>query len=137
MTETARPARANCKGDPCPSWCEVDHETPSSTGGHLYEFHGGQTARIEMPGAVASMPDWIAVRPVSDGQPGYGEQNVSVTGTMYGSDRDDPNAWVRPREAEHIARVIEILAKATPDQHRELAAQLRKAAALITEDGHG
>jgi hypothetical protein len=133
MTGTTRPARANCKGDLCPAWCVVDHETPGH--GRLYEFHGGQIARIEVPGALAGVPDLICVRPVSDGQPGSGEPHVSVSGTVYGSDLAGPNAWVRPRDAEDIARLAEMLAGATPGRHRELAAQIRAAAAVITEDG--
>jgi hypothetical protein len=38
-----------------------------------------------------------------------------------------------PPRAEELASLIEALADATPDQHRELAAAIRQAAAQITE----
>ena len=125
MNDTAGPARANRRGDPCPSWCTTDHDTPSA-GGHFYDFHGGPAVRTEIPGAIVSIPDWIAVRPVSTGHPGDGEPNVSVTGTVC--------TWIRPGDAEDIAALIEMLGRATPDQHAEVAAAIRQAAAQITED---
>ena len=124
MNDTARPARANRRGDPCPPWCTTDHDTPSA-GGHFYDFHGGPAVRTEIPGAIVSIPDWIAVRPVSTGHPGDGEPNVSVTGTVC--------TWIRPGDAEDIAALIEMLGRATPDQHAEVAAAIRQAAAQITE----
>ena len=124
MNDTAGPARANRRGDPCPSWCTTDHDTPSA-GGHFYDFHGGPAVRTEIPGVIVSIPDWIAVRPVSTGRPGDGEPNVSVTGTVC--------TWIRPGDAEDIAGLIEMLGRATPDQHAEVAAAIRQAAAQITK----
>ena len=125
MNDRERPARANRRGDPCPEWCTTDHETPDP-GGLFFDFHGGPAVRTEIPGAVVSIPDWIAVRPVADGHPAVGDgPHVSVTGTVC--------TWISPGDAEDIAALIEMLGRATPDQHAEVAAAIRQAAAQITE----
>jgi len=42
-----------------------------------------------------------------------------------------------PGEAASLAGLVEMLAGATPDQHRELAAAIRAAASVITGAGSG
>jgi hypothetical protein len=59
-----------------------------------------------------------------------GRPVVAVTGHRYrgGSSHVDMAA----HRAEDLAVIVEMLADATPDQHRKLAAAIRQAAAQIT-----
>jgi hypothetical protein len=131
MNETASPARANREGDLCPRWCAVDHD---AGGGYFYLFHGGETAWVEVPGKMRDYADVIHVRAIRGGYPGDAPQ-VDVSATRHGT--ADPHAWIAPREAEPLAVIVEMLAKATPAQHRALAAAIRQAAAQITEARDG
>jgi hypothetical protein len=123
--------RANPNGHPCPPWCVVDHETDAG-GGHRYIFHGNQTARIEVPGKPGRMDDSIHVRAIHGGY-ADDQPQVDMGADRSGVDGRSPHAWIAPRDAGDLAVIIDMLAKASPAQHRELAAAIRKAAADITE----
>ena len=127
---TADPSpRTNRTGHPCPSWCETDHETPQGDTGWTYEFHGGPVTRIKVPGTIGSWPDEVRTRPVHDGR-SDDAPFILVSGTRNGASGPDPNAWVSLRDARDLVAVIDMLAGATPDQHRELAAAIRTAAGI-------
>lgn len=49
----------------------------------------------------------------------------------------DADLYVPPADAGELAALIEILAHATKTQHREIAAAIRQAAAVITGAGDG
>jgi hypothetical protein len=135
MSETGTP-RQNREGHPCPPWCETDHDKAHGAAG-LFMFHGGATAGIEVRGKAASgLRDRIYACPFSAGQPGY-EPVVSVASIRYGAVGADPQVWLSARDAGELAGLVEMLATATPAQHRELAAAIRRAAAQITEASDG
>ncbi len=134
MTASRAP-RGNRGGHPCPPWCATDHEEVHGEAG-TYRFHGGTAVRIEVPGEIRGVPDEIRARPVHDGT-ADGTPLVSVSGTRYGRSYGtggaDPHVWLGLRDAEDLAGLVEMLAAATPDQHRELAGAIRAATAVIAE----
>jgi hypothetical protein len=108
MTVTAKQTpRQNADGDLCPPWCVTDHAK--------YGFHGSEFIRIDAP--------QYCLRLVRAVHPPAGRPYVGV---------DALAADVATGDAESLAVLIEGLADATPEQHRELAAAIRKAAAAIT-----
>lgn len=106
-TEATATLHANRDGDPCPPWCVTDHSK--------YLFHGAERIPVEAPGRGfrARAIQYI---------PGRTEIQVMGSGIIA----------VRSGDAADLAALIEQLAGATPGQHRELAAAIRKAAAEIT-----
>ncbi len=123
MTEDQAP-RTNRDGHPCPPWCTSSHER--------WDGHSGDTARIDVPGKVRDLPDAFLVgryQFVAEAE----KPQVSVSPLRYGRDGTDPAFWMPARDAEGLAVIVELLAAATPGQHRELAAAIRKAAADITD----
>jgi hypothetical protein len=132
MTMTAEQTpRQNADGHACPPWCVIDHDTDVG-GGHRYTFHGSETVRVEVPGKARYWADEILVRAIHGGRSDDAPQ-IDLSATRFGADRSSPHAWIAPREAEDLAVIVEMLAKATPAQHRELAAAIRKAAADISD----
>ena len=108
MTETA-PARANRDGSPCPDWCVTDHAEFSFHGSERITIHAADYSRyyvraIRHSVSRSGCPSWI-----------------QLAGAGIAS--------VRPDDAEGLADLIGQLAGATPDEHRELAAAIRQAAA--------
>jgi hypothetical protein len=121
MTETARPARANRDGHPCPDWCEMDH---GDTAGIPATHHGTQPAVIIFDDGYVTASAY---------QDGFSDAPPQIwIGSLNG-----PPTLIGPGQAPVLADLAEMLAGASPDQHRELAAQLRKAAAAITETSGG
>ncbi len=113
MTAEQTP-RQNDNGDLCPPWCVIDHAKYSN-------FHGSEFIKIDAPQYCTRL-----VRAV---QPVIGRPYVDV---------DSVAADVATGDAESLAVLIEGLAGATPEQHRELAAAIRRAAAVVTgADGAG
>lgn len=116
--------RQNQHGEPCPPWCAEDHDSPDGTNLHV-------TSRqiVNLGGHQGS----IRTRA---GQFGA-DPEVVVHATWYdpASGRPaDADLYVPLKDAGHLAGLVEILSHATPDQHHELAAAIRGAAAAI-EDG--
>jgi hypothetical protein len=132
---TEQPPRQNAHGHPCPPWCVIDHDTDVG-GGHRYTFHGSETVRVEISGKATYRANVIHVRAIHSGWPDDAPQ-IDLSADRYGADGPSPHAWIAPREAEDLAVIVEMLAKATPAQHRDLAAAIRKAAADITDADGG
>lgn len=125
MTLTAdHPARANRDGHPCPSWCATDHDREIAPG-IFQTTHGTSHARVSV-----SERGYDRLLVSGDLFPSDGERAVHVSGG------NEP-LFVPPEMAEGAAALVELLADATPEQHRELAAAIRQAAAVITEAGNG
>jgi hypothetical protein len=121
MTETTSPARTNPHtGRDCPPWCQIDHSKPNMTS------------------CVGSGSEGIHLGPV------WARAVIAPDGPLVavdGVDPDDPerSAYiaVEPRQAGNLATFTELLAGLTPDQHRDLAAAIRRAAAQVTEARDG
>ena len=109
------PARTNPHtGRDCPDWCQTDHAEKYQT-----SCVGSGTAGLRMElGNV-----WARAMITPDGP------RVSVNGSAW----DDPHrsAYVEaePWYAEQLATLVELLADASPERHRMLAAGIRRAAA--------
>ena len=102
-------------GTACPTWCRTDHARQFSD------------ACIGGGGSIGSI--WaLAVRDL------FGFK-VALTGIGDGEDDDSQYVSVPVREAGQLAGSVELHADATPDQHRELAAAIRQAAADIAAGG--
>jgi hypothetical protein len=117
MTETASPARTNPHtGRPCPSWCRIDH------------------SKENMDACVGGGSEGIHLGPV------WARAVLARSGPLVAVDGVDPDdlecsayVAVEPWKAANLATFAELLAGLTPDQHRELAAAIRRAAAQVTE----
>jgi hypothetical protein len=107
---TEQPSRRNSAGDPCPPWCVTDHSK--------YGFHGSETITVEAPQYHQQH-----VRGVQFPVPAGPQVRVGGGASVY----------VPSGDAGELAALIEELADATPEQHRELAAAIRQAAADITD----
>jgi hypothetical protein len=127
---TGQPARI--AGEQCPPWCTCAHETRAFTthigeqrdirfGGEMY--HAGYAC-------LAVAATWTSTRYMSP-EPG----RVLLHGHVY--EGPDALAMVPAAEAPELAAVVEMLAGATPEQHRELAAAIREAAGEITGPAAG
>jgi hypothetical protein len=97
----------------CPAWCAVDH-----AGLKLTACSAVAPAITLASGAVISAR---ARRSLAFGA------HVLVSGIsgVHATDAED---------AACLATLLDVLAEATPEQHRELAAQVRAAAALVWGD---
>ena len=113
MTETA-PARTNGLGEACPPWCQIDHAKQPGV----------------CVGRTGSIGDvWAAaVR-------SRGHGRVHVLGSLPDPAVRWPALHLDPGDAEDLAAIVGLLAGATPDRHRQLAAAIRQAAAQVTEGG--
>ena len=60
---------------------------------------------------------------------------VTLSASLPDPDDHWPSLVLDLREAEDLAVIVEMIADATPDQHRGLAAAIRKAAADIAAAG--
>jgi|SRR5580704_4679742 hypothetical protein len=117
MSETAR---ANRDGHPCPPWCTADHDQELLPGS-FSTAHSSEGAHAA--GATVTAVLFPSVR-----EP---EVQVCTPGVDGGS------IFLPAREAGYLAVLIRELAGAAPEEHRELAAAIRRAAAQITEAGDG
>ena len=106
--------RTDSAGRPCPPWCVARHS-------ELRRAHFGTAAGIDAPSILA--------RPVRAGS-NDGQPRVVVSGSSYPAGLE---LFVAARHAEDLAGLIEMLAAATPGQHGQLAAAIRRAAVTVTE----
>jgi hypothetical protein len=116
MTPTAETqARQNSHGDPCPPWCVT---------GHSAKFH---EACVSSPAGIGSI--WTcAIR----NQDGF---HVALAGSLPDVKAEWPHLALSLPQAECMAVFAGLLAGATPDEHRKLAAAIRQAAATLAADG--
>lgn len=128
MTLTAdHPARANSVGDPCPPWCTISHGTDDT------DIHKSAEAEISLDHSPHYGYLTARALQVDAGDEPY----VSVHARSHVV--ADPAVivqsvqWMPAADALKLADLIDVLAHATPEQHRELSAAIRQAAAAITE----
>jgi hypothetical protein len=125
-----RKRRANSEGHACPPWCITDHEKVHGAAG-TYQSHRGVRAGIELPGANPSSKDPISAGPVHDGAES-GMAHIVLSGYRSGvGPAGVPYVRISVGDADDLAIIIGMLAEATPEQHRELAEMIRKAASEI------
>jgi hypothetical protein len=104
-TPTSRP--------PCPPWCSADHVNLNLTA-------------CSASAAAIKLPTLATISARARRSFAFGE-HVLVSG-ISGVHATDPE------DAACLATLLDVLAEATPEQHRELAAQVRAAAALVWGD---
>ena len=114
--------RANRDGHPCPPWCAVDHDKELFPG-YYPRSHGGES--------LADLDAGVSVRACL--RPSSGVPDIQVS--RHGRPGECGSFYVAPGDAGPLAALLEQLAGATPEQHRELAAAIRAAANLIKGDG--
>jgi len=116
-------ARQNRRGDPCPPWCTEDHA-------HSSDLHRTERTAVYVDGIdgyVATLGGIFGAGPeVAVHAAWYDPANGCTLAT-------EGNLYMAAADAAQLGAVIEILARATPDQHRQLAAAIRKAAAQIAD----
>ena len=117
MTQS-QPARTNHDGHPCPPWCEIDHDETVGKSSIFVSHHTTEVPAISFPDGYVTASAY---------QNGFSDAPPQIwIGSLNG-----PTTLIDPGQAAVLADLAEMLAGATPDQHRELAAQIRKAAADI------
>jgi len=112
--------RVNRDGHPCPPWCASDHDEELAPG-HFYVTHSTDHALV-------LLGEYDRVRVSGVLFPSDGKGAVHVSG-------GDAPLFVDPKHAEGLAALADLLAGATPEQHRALAAAIRQAAETITQPG--
>lgn len=112
---------------PCPPWC----------GTHVDGLHMSAHKQIVIGRNDLGFLAAYALALADDDAP---ETTISLSAVLWGNGAHVCLPASTPEAAEMYAMFIERLALATPKQHRELAAQVRAAAAVAfgeTEAGNG
>lgn len=118
MTDEAAPRR-NRDGDACPPWCVTDHGEEPIPG----EFQAAHSSEIVHTAGRSSISAVLFPH-------GHNaEVQVCTPGRGGGS------LFLSAHWAGYLAILIEELAGAAPEEHHELAAAIRQAAAVITGAG--
>lgn len=105
----------------CPPWCEAHSDA-------VGDLHCSAHDRIPLGSAGHGFAEAYAV--------GYGDEppSVSVAAVVPSDPRTSATLWIEnPEEAQDLAMLVEWLERATPGQHRMLAAQIRAAAKIVAE----
>lgn len=127
MISSPDASQSTNSGEPtCPPWC-ADHHP---------EMDIHRTARAEVSFNKAMHPAYGEVHGIE-----FSHEPAQVSFYARHHDVDaqvvrEFGQYVSPDEALQLAGLIEILSRATPEQHRELAAAIRKAAADIVGGGN-
>ena len=116
-------ARQNSKGHPCPPWCTVDHDERIGSGQFTATYHGTETPVIHTDSGYVNASAY---------HHGFGDDAPQIALTCLAP---GGALLVDVHDSGKLAAFVEQLADATPEQHRELADAIRKAAADITEAG--
>lgn len=111
----------------CPLWCTGSPDDPSHEEGHHWHFSrhlrlGSRRPQANAPYVSAGV--WLSATAP--------EPVVSVHSAAGWVDGEMSIVSLAPREAGPLARLVELLADATPGQHREVAEAIRQAAGLIS-----
>ncbi len=115
--------RTNRNGHQCPPWCVTGHDE---------EFGPGIFADVHATGQTGiGTGEYGSVRVGGCLMPSTGLRRVHVSLPPW------PPLFLSAVAAETVACLAEQLATATPEQHRELAAAIRQAAAVITGEAPG
>lgn len=112
MCAEQAPRRNPHLGTDCPPWCNVSHEDTDDAPGYRPCMGSGGSIGDVWTRAVLAAHHVVPV--------------VAITGVLGD---DTVHVELRARYALHLAGLVELLADATPDQHRELATLIRKASA--------
>lgn len=123
MTGTASTPRTDC-----PPWCTSKHALDHRLPGPV---HVGSAGRwVPLTGNPdASLVYAVIVRRYDDDSP-----RLAVHGFEFGDHSDDPSVPVNLADAGHLARLVEMLADATPEAHHSIAAAIRRAEAVARGD---
>jgi hypothetical protein len=127
MTLTADTAIPAAGEQPkCPPWCTYHH--PDA------EIHRAE--RVEVDFWKNGVASWVTVTSIDFCQGDGPEVSISGWRQVIGTgEHISPNPVFPAAQARELADLIEVLQNATPGRHREIAAAIRQAAAVITEAG--
>ena len=103
----------------CPAWCTTDHKHPDADSLHRTTHMAAVNALWINDGLVSTRAFWSGYDHTA---PGVFVSLSTGTGVLAGV-----------KSTDGLADLVELLADATPDQHRQLAAHVREAADAITK----
>jgi hypothetical protein len=133
--------RANLYGSPCPEWCTTDHSLRivKVPGGQDYDFSHDAHSSTSDPVIVLSAPGGVSHAIACASQTGtVGVPSPTHITVIAGTSNNNSQAWTSldpsAADAYGIAGLIEAMAQATPEQHMQLAAQLRDAASIVASE---
>lgn len=109
---------------PCPPWCTTDHEH-AAPGSIREDVHIAAEADVSVPAGVVRACAWWS---------GSAHTDPHVFVSLPASSGAHGRLSVAPPDAAGLAELLDLLATATPGQHRKLAAAIRQAAAVLDED---
>lgn len=129
-TVSSTPSR---KGD-CPSWCVTVHPQSEDPGKRIH-FSAATTISPDL----ADSTGYLTTKALtSEDVTWWRGHIVSVSGYVHQADeRHIFGVHPQARDAAELADIIDLLAAATPEEHRELAAGIRRCAALIEKASSG
>jgi hypothetical protein len=107
----------------CPPWCTTDHEKPVYQDGRGIWVHMSAKTVIEPAGLVARIAVYLSS--------GYQLPAVNIHAMKYGDPVIDGFLVPDGPEALAVAVLVEVLADATPEQHRQVADAIRQAAGQL------
>jgi len=112
MTDTSKP---------CPKWCVTEAPEPGDDTSHIH-----RTQRTEVGRSESGTYAQLSTRGGS-----FGNDEIVVHAWHMAADSNPVKGdlYVPLKDAPHLAGVFEALSYVTPEQHRELAAGIRQAAA--------
>jgi hypothetical protein len=106
----------------CPSWCVTDHEN-AAPGSIREDVHLAAEATVSAPGGTVRACAWW----------GGSSRIAPDVFVSLATAASHSHLSVTPADARGLAELLELMAAATPGQHRDLAAAVRQAAAVLGE----
>lgn len=110
----------------CPAWCTADHSGPSAAPG----AHSSSIASVPV-GGPGDLRERASVEVHVFTGSAIPDPLVSLTAILRQPEWQWFATFTRPEHAWNLAKMLELLADASPEQHRDLAAAIRETLRLI------
>ena len=111
----------------CPAWCTADHSGPSAAP----ESHASGIVSVPIGGGPGDPQELASIEVHVFTGSAIPDPLVSLTAILRQPEWQWFATFARPVHAWNLARMLELLADASPEQHRDLAAAIRETLCLI------